>query len=60
MNVNWVEKQGNWEVKKRAREVKRDGIWGVKMKVIRVRRALMISLIGNGRTWKSKEIINTW
>ena len=60
MNVNRVEKQGDWEVKKRAWEVKRDGIWRVKMKVIRVRRALMISLIGNGRTWKSKEILNTW
>lgn len=44
----------------RAREVKRNGVWGVKMKVIGIRWALKTSLIRNGRTWKGKEILDPW
>lgn len=60
MNANRVEKQRDWEMKMRDWEVKRDGIRGVKMKIVRTWWASMISLIRNGRTWKSKEILNPW
>lgn len=47
-------------MKVRAWKVKRDGVWRVKVKTIGVRWASMIGSIGDGRTWKSKEILNPW